>query len=140
MAQNKKKNASGKIVNGVLSVILRSLLALLVAMVVFAAGRGAYRFGYSVFSKKGMEAAPGRDVTVTIEEGMSTAKVAQELYNKGLIGNVWVFRAQKIFYGTGIYPGNYQLNTSMSGQQILRILASGKTGAGGSPVHAAAAP
>ena len=120
--KNRKAKKAALLTGGV--VIRVILIAALVVFVVTAAS-AAYRFGYSVFSRRGVDQEPGRDVLVIVTDRMSTGDVARMLEEKGVIDSALVLRVQKFIYGTKIYPGTYTVNTSMSGQKILRVLASG---------------
>ena len=100
----------------------KAVMAVAFCLLVLLLAFTAYDFGYRVFNKKGMEPEPGRQVEIVVEQGDSTMEVGALLEEKGLIESKWVFLAQKLFYGTGIYPNTYELNTSMSAQEILKLL------------------
>ena len=106
----------------VLKTVVKVLLIVLICLLVYMAVTGAYRFGYKVFNKTGMDPEPGKTVEVTVEKGSSALEVGKLLEQKGLIEDKWVFAVQKIFYGDAIYPGTYEFNTSMSSQQMLKIM------------------
>lgn len=121
--QNKRPRRSGRTAAvRVLTWALRLCVLLLVLMIGYALVTTAFGYGYRIFSKKGAEEAPGRDVIVVITEKMSASDTGKLLQSKGLIADANVFWAQRLFYGSRIYPGTYTLNTSMSGQRILRII------------------
>ena len=128
----KKKESRSQVT--VLKTVVKVLLAVLLCLLAYLAVTGAYRFGYQVFNKEGMEPSPGRTVEVTVEEGASSLQVGQLLEEKGLIQDKWIFAVQKLFYGYSIYPGTYELNTSMSSQDILKAfnIAPADTGEGSS--------
>ena len=92
------------------------VLALLVLLLYEAVVRG-FAFGHEIFYAEAAEAAPGRKDKETVE------KVAGELKKKGLIKNEFAFQFQSRFYDYGnIYPGTYELNTSMTSKEILQEL------------------
>ena len=68
-----------------------------VAIVLFYEGvtRG-YKLGYDLFYGEAVEAAPGRDITVTIPEGASAAEVAEILEEKDLTGEALWAKVQGI--------------------------------------------
>ena len=110
-------------VEGFTSVIHVLVLILVVLMLIFL-GRQAYRFGYDVFNEKGMEAAPGRDVSVTIPEMSSAREIGEILKEAGLIEDVTVFTAQERLsaYHDKVKAGTYTLNTSMTPTQMLSVM------------------
>ena len=94
---------------------------LVILLAVFFA-REAYRFGYSVFHSNPMTGAPGKDIAVTITEGMSRNEVGELLARKGLIRDSRVYAVQARIYRYKVYPGTYILNTSQSIDQMIAIM------------------
>ena len=94
---------------------------LVVLLAVFFS-REAYRFGYSVFHSSPMTGAPGKDIAVTITEGMSSGEVGDLLVRKGLIRDSRVYAVQARIYRYRVYPGTYILNTSQSISQMVAIM------------------
>ena len=78
--------------------------------------------GYQLFSDAPYGASEGVTVTFTVEAGESTAQVAQELEESGLIESALIFRLQSLLFQTRIVAGTYQLGDGMSSREILRIL------------------
>lgn len=102
-------------------VIRLACYALFVVLAIYAARR-AYTFGYSVFDTKPMTGSPGKDVAVTIEEGMSPEEIGRLLKQKKLIRDVNVFRVQYRIYNYKIYPGTYVLNTSQDISEMIAVM------------------
>lgn len=95
---------------------------LIILMVVFATV--GYEFGKAIFSDEGMDKAPGVDVSVTIEDGIGRMDMAKLLYEKGVVENKIVFYVQTLLYcekESDIIAGDYVVNTSMSGEEILEM-------------------
>jgi len=126
--KHKKKNGKSKA-----SVILGTLwgvgsrvviyIALVVAL--YYVARIAYRFGYSVFSEDTVEAAPGTDVLVSIEEDMNDNQITELMSKKGLIKDKRVFKISlKLYTGSRfqILPGTYTLNTSMTPRELIEAM------------------
>ena len=98
------------------------VLALLVLLLYEAVVRG-FAFGHEIFYAEAAEAAPGRNITFVVKDKETVEKVAGELKKKGLIKNEFAFQFQSRFYDYGnIYPGTYELNTSMTSKEILQEL------------------
>ena len=93
----------------------------------------AYDFAYQVFGDVAVEAAPGRDVKVTILKGESTMNVASKLEDAKVIVNKYSFYVKLKIMSLGgkkdpdservdVMPGTYILNTSMSYDEVLAII------------------
>ena len=105
--------------------LARILIYVLLAMIILMLGRIAYVSGYSVFHEQAMEAAPGRDVVVTIPEGAGISEISRILRDDGLIASTWIFLIQERLsaYHGRLQPGVFTLNTSMTPTEILARLA-----------------
>ncbi len=110
-------------VGGIRSVVNLLLFILLVIFLVFL-GRTAYHYGYAVFNEKGVEEAPGHDVTVAVRADMTSRELAQLLAERGLIAEIPVFLVQERISGMHdqLVSGTYKLNTSMTPTEILKEL------------------
>ena len=97
------------------------LYALVVLLLVEGMTKG-YAFGQSIFYAVPMEAAPGRDFTVTVPEGQKPGETVATLKDLGLIENELAVQIQMKFYDYEINPGTYKLNTSMTSKEILQLL------------------
>lgn len=108
-----------------LGVILNALIMVLIAFVVIQLAAVAYDMGYRVFTEPAMESAPGRDVMVEVESGMSAWELGTELEEKGLVDNHILFGIQLTLsaYAKDIKPGLYTLNTSMTANEMMQIMA-----------------
>ena len=100
----------------------RVIIIALMVLVIFVSVRFSFRFGHSIFYQSPAEAAPGRDVEVTIEKGASIDELAEQLYDDGIITNTLAFQIQGRLYKVNYYPGTYTLNTSMTVKEILETL------------------
>lgn len=94
---------------------------LLVICMVFLATKG-YMFGQAIFSNDGYETTPGTDVVVTISGKESKMEVAAMLTEKGVVEDKIVFYIQSLLYEAKYIPGEYTLNSSLSGEDIVEIL------------------
>ena len=127
MAKKQKKNGrhavdSGKTTYRVLMATARLVAAVLLAVLLYLAVVGGYQMGYQLFSDAPYGASEGVTVTFTVDAGESTAQVAQELEESGLIESALIFRLQSLLFQTRIVAGTYQLGDGMSSREILRIL------------------
>lgn len=90
-----------------------------------------YDFSYQLFGNVRAQEAPGFDVDFVIADKEPTMQVAARLEHNKLIVNKYSFyiRAQLAASGKGgshIQPGEYELNTSMTYEDILNIITVGE--------------
>ncbi len=103
---------------------IRAGITILILYALVHLGIYTYHFGYQIYSDKGIEAAPGKDMAIIIYEDQSVEEIAKMLERFGLIQDAKVFLVQERLsrYHGEIQPGNYVLNTSMSGNNMITIL------------------
>ena len=68
------------------------------------------------------EAAPGRDVEIHIEEGESTMDIAEKLYMNKIVVNKYTFYLKVQLFEYKIMQGTFELNTSMTYDEILEVI------------------
>lgn len=88
----------------------------------------SFQFGHSIFYASSVDSPPGRNVEMTIEDGMSFGKLADKLYESGVIGNKLSFEIQAKFFDIRMHSGEYTFNTSQTSRQILEMIDDGKSG------------
>lgn len=116
-------NDINRITTAIIRLSVKLILCALVVLVLYEGAARGFAFGYEIFYAEAAEAPPGRDVTVVIEEGTTVSQAAEELADKGLIKNPIAFLFQSRFYEyDAVYPGTYELNTSMTSKEILQAL------------------
>ena len=118
-----QKNNSTKIAIDIISFVLHLLLNIVFyAIVIFAiykVGITTREFCYQVFGDYTMDAKPGINAEITIEEGASTMEIASSLEMNRLIPNRYTFYLKVKLMGYNIMAGTYRLNTSMTYDEIL---------------------
>jgi len=105
--------------------VVRVALVILAVICILKFAGKAYDFGYRIFAEEPMSGAPGRDITVTVTGGDSQSEIIQMLEDKGIIRDHLLFTIQKklSLYKDDIKPGSYVLNTSMTTDEIIEVLA-----------------
>ena len=105
--------------------IFRIVVVILLVFFIYKAGQKAYDFGFRIFAEEPMSVEPGRDVEVTITQGNGVMDIGDMLQEKGLVRDAQLFFVQeKLSSHKGkIQPGIYTLNTSMSAEDMLKIMA-----------------
>lgn len=88
----------------------------------------SFQFGHSIFYASSVDSPPGRNVEMIIEDGMSFGKLADKLYENGVIGNKLSFEIQAKFFDIRMHSGEYTFNTSQTSRQILEMIDDGKSG------------
>lgn len=106
----------------VLQACLKIAICVILVAVFYYGIKRVHAFGYSIFTTGPADEAPGRDVEVTILNGMEPADVATLLHAQGLILDEEVFLAQEIIYGYDILPGTYKLNSSWKIVEMLEVM------------------
>lgn len=110
-------------VTGILGGIAgRVIIAALLLLITFEGLSFCFDFGHDIFYQQPVEAAPGTDHVITLEDGATMDSVADQLEENGLIRNKAAFIIQGELYKINLYPGDYTLNTSMTTGEILNAL------------------
>lgn len=114
-----------KIVLTITMTCVKIVILILIVYALFVFGRKAYGFGYDVFSGETLSDPPGKEVAVTITEGMSAMEIGKLLESKGLIADANVFWVQEKLskYSGKAKKGNYILSTAQDSDEMLKALA-----------------
>lgn len=122
MMSNRTKEIN-KITTTIISISVKLIVYALIILLLYEAVVKGYAFGHEIFYAESADPAPGRDVTVLMDNGESVTKAAQVLAKTGLIRSEFAFIFQSEFYDYNtVYPGSYMLNTSMTSKEILQKL------------------
>ena len=116
---------SKEVVISVFSTVFKIVLAIIIVMLVYKWSLLAYDYGQRVFNEPPMSAGSGRAVTVIINEGDSAKQIGDKLEKNGLIRDAMLFRIQEMLsaYKDEMQPGTYELNTSMTTEEMMEIMA-----------------
>ena len=117
-----ERSALAKITGVIGGVAGRVIIAALLLLLTFEGLRICFDFGHDIFYQQPMEAEPGTDHVVTLEDGATMQSTAEQLKEEGLIRNELAFVIQGQLYQINLYPGDYTLNTSMTTKEILTVL------------------
>ena len=113
-----------EIVGSVFGLAFKIIAAVLIVMFTYKYALLAYDYGYRIFGEQPITSGEGRTVSVTIPEGADAGKVGEILETKGLIRDGQLFILQELIsdYHNAILPGTYELNTSMTAEDMLIIM------------------
>lgn len=97
--------------------------AVVIVVMIYRGANLAFDYGYRIFEEPPMSEV-GRDVTVTIPEGMSAEEMGELFYQKGLIRDVNLFRLQYMFseFKEDLNPGKFILSTSMKVEEMMEVM------------------
>lgn len=114
------------IVLAVCETIIKVAIIAIIVMFIYRGALLAYDYGYRIFEEPPMagEGMEGREVVVTIPEGMSAKEMGQLLFMKGLIRDEKLFRIQHMLseYKKDLKPGTFTLKTSMTVDEMLKAM------------------
>ena len=115
---------SKEVVVSIFATVFKIVLAIIIVMLVYKWSMTAYEYGQRVFNEPPMTVGNGRTVTVIVEEGQGAKEVGATLEKNGLIRDAELFRIQEMLsaYKDKMKPGAYELNTSMTTDEMLMIM------------------
>jgi UPF0755 protein len=110
------------------SFIRMGISVIVILLVVYFGVRIAsvgYDFGYRVFTETAVDEAPGKDALIQVKEDMSEYEIAQLLEEHGMVRSAKLFFLQwklSVYSGKEV-PGVYTVNSSMTPQEIMAVIA-----------------
>ena len=124
----KKKNVAvetNKISMKIIRISMKVILTAVLIMILYKGTTMAYSYGYAIFNDVPVEESPGTDISVTIDKDTSAREIGNILESQGLVNNGFVFfiQTKMIEKGSEIKPGRYELNTSMTAEEMINIMA-----------------
>lgn len=113
------------IVGATVQIIIKVALFVFIITYIIRIATAAYDYGYRVFTEPPMSFGDGRIISVYVEEGSSALDVGEMLQDKGLIRDGRLFMIQELLseHHGNIQPGVYDLNTNMTAEEILEVIA-----------------
>lgn len=114
----------GNIIIAVFGAILKVVVAIAVAFVIYRGAALCYDYGYRIFTEPAMSAGEGREVRVTITESMSALDIGELMEQKGLSRDAKLFALQYLLseYKEDVKPGTYDLSTAMTAEDIMAAM------------------
>ncbi len=111
---------------GFARISIRVLGYVVMAVIIAVFAVFAFRFGNQIFSDKGVDEAPGTDMTFTVDEGTTINQLGKTLEEFRVIKSSTVFRVQAVVYGvSNVKEGTYTFNTSQGGEDIFKVISAG---------------
>ena len=116
---------AGEIIGSFVESIIKIVVAIVIVMYVYKWATAAYDFGYRIFTEEPMSVGEGRIISVEITEDATAKSIGQMLEDRGLIRDKNVFFLQELLseYQGDEKPGIYDLNTAMTADEMIAIMA-----------------
>ena len=114
-----------QIVGTAVELIVKVVIFVFIIMFVYRTAVAAYDYGYRVFAEEPVSQGEGRTLSVYVEDTASVRDIGDMLQEKGLIRDGRLFWIQEMLsenHGK-IKPGIYDLNTSMTSQEMIAVMA-----------------
>ena len=115
---------SRKLMRAVFGAILKVVVAIVVAFVIYRGAVTCYDYGYRIFTEPAMTVGEGRTVSVTVTADMSALEIGELMQNKGLTRDSKLFALQYLLseYKEDVKPGTYEVSTSMTAEEIMAAM------------------
>ncbi len=123
-----------EIVGAIFGTIFRVVIAIIAIMLIYRFSVIAYEYGTRVFDEEPMTIGDGTTVTVTVTQGQSAKEIGTMLEEQGVIRDGTLFMIQEMLseYKDSLQPGTYELNTSMTSDEIMAFMSQSSETATGS--------
>ena len=114
-----------QIIGATVEQVIKIVVFAAIIMFILNTSVKAYDYGYRVFAEEPVSVGEGRTISVIVDKADSVKDIGQMLQEKGLIRDASLFTVQELLseqHGK-IRPGIYDLNTSMTSQEMLAVMA-----------------
>lgn len=124
---------SERLIGVVISAILKLIVAVVVVYAVYQGAMTCYNYGYRIFTEPAVSSGTGRVVTITLKEDATATELGELFAEKGLVRDAKLFALQYMFseYRKDLIPGTYDLSTAMTAEEMMEVMATPVTPAGG---------
>lgn len=115
-----------QLIGSVVETIIKIAAVFFLVSFVYDTAVKAYDYGYRVFAEEPVTVGEGRTISISVGAGDSVQDIGKNLEEKGLIRDANLFFVQELLseYHGKIIPGIYDLNTSMTNDEMLEIMSS----------------
>lgn len=113
-----------QIIGATIEMVAKVVIFAVIFMFILNTSVKAYDYGFRVFAEEPVSVGEGRTISVIVEKADSVKDVGKMLQEKGLIRDAGLFTVQEFLseqHGK-IQPGVYDLNTSMTSQEMLAVM------------------
>ncbi len=115
-----------QLIGSVIETIIKIAAVVFLVSFVYETAVKAYDYGYRVFAEEPVSVGDGRTISISVGASDSVRDIGKNLEEKGLIRDANLFFVQELLseYHGKIIPGIYDLNTSMTNDEMLEIMSS----------------
>lgn len=119
-----------KLVTAVFGAILKVVVAVAAAFIIYKGAMTCYDYGYRIFTEPAVSSGEGRTVTVTVTEDMSVWEIGELMHSKGLTRDSKLFALQYLLseYSEDVRPGTYEVSTAMTAEEIMAAMVPAESG------------
>lgn len=113
-----------QLIGSVIETIIKIAAVVFLITFVYDAAVKAYDYGYRVFAEEPVSVGDGRTISISVGTSDSVRDIGKNLEEKGLIRDANLFFVQELLseYHGKIQPGIYDLNTSMTNDEMMAIM------------------
>ena len=113
-----------QMIGSVIELIIKAVAVIFLIMFVYDTALKAYDYGYRVFAEEPLTVGEGRTISISVDQDESVRDIGKKLQERGLIRDANLFILQELVseHHGQIQPGIYDLNTSMTGEEMLTIM------------------
>lgn len=119
---------TANIIGSVCGAIFRVVAVVAVIYLICRGAEICYDYGYRIFTEPAMSTEEnGRPVTVTVGSDMSAMDIGRLFESRGLVRDAKLFVLQYYLseYREDVKPGVFELNTSMTAEDMMKAMAQG---------------
>lgn len=112
------------IIFAILETLFKIAVVVVVVVFIYRGANLAFEYGYRIFEEPAMSEGEGREIKVTIPEGMSAKEMGELFYQKGLIRDANLFYFQYLLseFREDLLPGEFTLSTSMTVEEMMEAM------------------
>ncbi len=114
-----------QMIGATIELIFKVVIFVFIVMFIFRTSVTAYNYGFRVFAEEPMSLGEGRTISVYVENVDSVKEIGKMLQERGLIRDANLFVIQEFLsenHGK-LQPGIYDLNTTMTSQEMIAVMA-----------------
>lgn len=132
MTRKERGNATALfMIRGILVLLLNVIFYVIIVLGTIEVCKITYSFANEVFGEVIAEPPPGQNRTFVIAEADDAMAISKNLEREGIISNAYSFYIRLRFFQSDkhiIMAGSYDLNTSMTYEEILQKIMKGVSG------------
>lgn len=114
-----------QLIGSVIETIIKVVVVVFLIMFVYDKALQAYDYGYRIFAETPLTVGEGRTISIAVEQDESVKDIGEKLQQRGLIRDANLFFFQELVseHHGQIQPGIYDLNTSMTTEEMITVMA-----------------